>query len=111
MTIKYISFDDQEFDVKAECLAYERRLKKLLLSVKFYKGRTRMKYTTVEEFYECYNTATRCIFPSLEAKREVQGYYGFCAINKKGCHEDSDNKCLKYRANDEEGSWQQDEEA
>ena len=83
MTIKYVSFDDQEFDTKAECLAYEKRLKKLILSAKFYKGRTRMKYKTVEEFYECYNEATRCIFPSLEAKREIQIHYGFCAIKKE----------------------------
>lgn len=110
MTIKYVSFDDREFDTKAECLAYEKRTKALLLSVKFYKGRTRMKYTTVEEFYECYNTATRCIFPSLEAKQEVCGYYGFCAIKKNGRDADSDSKCLKYRANDEEGAWQEDEE-
>jgi hypothetical protein len=110
MTVKYVSFDDREFDTKAECLAYEKRTKALLLSVKFYKGRTRMKYTTVEEFYNCYNEATRCIFPSLEAKREVCGHYGFCAIKKNGRHEDSDSKCLRYRANDEEGSWQEDEE-
>lgn len=110
MTIKYISFDEKEFDTKAECLAYEKRVKKLLLSVKFYKGRTRMKYTTVEEFEKCYNEATRCIFPSLEVKREVYGYYGFCAIKKNGRDEDSDSKCLKYRANDEEGCWQEDEE-
>jgi hypothetical protein len=110
MTIKYISFDDKEFDTKAECLAYEKRTKALLLSVKFYKGRTRMKYTTVEEFYECYNTATRCIFPSLEAKQEVCSYYGFCAIKKDGWHADMNNKCLKYRVNHEEGAWQEDEE-
>ena len=110
MTIKYISFDGQEFDTKAECLACEKRRKKLLLSVKFYKGRTRMKYTTVEEFEKCYNEATRCIFPSLDVKREVFGYYGFCAIKKDGWFEDSNSKCLKYRANDEKGVWQQDEE-
>lgn len=110
MTIKYISFDDQEFDTKAECLMYERRLKSLLLSVKFYNGRTRMKYATVEEFENCYNQATRCIFPSLEAKREVRGYYGFCAVDKRGSFEDSDSNCLKYRSNDEIGAWQQDEE-
>lgn len=110
MTIKYISFDYREFDTKAECLAYEKRLKKLLLSVKFYKGRTRMKYTTVEEFDKCYNEATRCVFPSLEVKREVCGYYGFCAINKDGWSEDMDSECLKYRANNEKSSWQQDEE-
>ena len=110
MTIKYISFDGEEFDTKAECLAHEKRLKKLLLSVKFYKGRTRMKYTTVEEFENCFNEATRCIFPSLESKQEVCGYYGFCAIDKRGSHEDYGDKCLKYRANDEMGAWQQDEE-
>lgn len=109
MTIKYISFDDQEFDTKAECLAYEKRIKKLLLSAKFYKGRSRMKYTTVKEFYDCYNNATRCIFPSLEIKREVQGYYGFCAIKKDGWCEHSDSECLKYRINVEEGAWQQDD--
>ena len=110
MTIKYISFDEKEFDTKAECLAYEKQLKKLLLSVKFYKGRTRMKYTTDEEFYDCYNEATRCIFPSLEVKREVCGYYGFCAIKKDGWSEHRDSKCLKYRVNEERSSWQQDEE-
>ena len=110
MTIKYISFDDQEFDTKAECLAYEKRLKKLLLSVKFYKGRTRMRYTTVEEFYDCYNEATRCVFPSLEVKREVCGYYGFCAIKKDGWTADVYNECLKHSANIERCSWQEDEE-
>jgi hypothetical protein len=110
MTIKYISFDEKEFDTKAECLAYEKQLKKLLLSVKFYKGRTRMKYTTDEEFYYCYNEATRCIFPSLEVKREVCGYYGFCAIKKDGWSADMNNECLKYRANAKESSWQEDEE-
>ena len=110
MIIKYISFDDKEFDTKAECLAYEKRTKALRLSVKFYKGRTRMKYTTVEEFYNCYDEATRCIFPSLEAKQEVCGYYGFCAIKKNGRDADMHSKCLKYRANDEEGCWQEDEE-
>lgn len=110
MTIKYVSFDDREFDTKVECLAYEKRTKALLLSVKFYKGRTRMKYTTVEEFYDCYNEATRCIFPSLEVKREVCGYYGFCAIKKDGWCADMSNKCLKYRVNAKENSWQEDEE-
>jgi hypothetical protein len=110
MTIKYISFDDKEFDTKAECLAYEKRTKELLLSVKFYKGRTRMKYSTVEEFEKCYNEATRCIFPSLEVKREVCGYYGFCAIKKDGWTADMDNECLKYKANIERCSWQEDEE-
>lgn len=111
MTIKYISFDDQEFDAKAECLAYEKRTKELLLSVKFYKGRNRMKYATDEEFYDCYNEATRCIFPSLEVKREVCSYYGFCAIKKDVWSEHSDSECLKYRINEKESSWQQDEEA
>ena len=110
MTIKYISFDEKEFDTKVECLAYEKRLKKLLLSVKFYKGRARMKYTTVEEFDTCYDEATRCIFPSLEVKREVCGYYGFCAIKKDGWNADMNNKCLKYRVNAKEDSWQEDEE-
>lgn len=46
MTIKYISFDEQMFDTKAECLAYEKWRKNLLLSVKFYKGRVRtVSYT------------------------------------------------------------------
>lgn len=112
MTIqtKYISFDDREFDTKAECLAYEKRLKKLFLLVKFYKGRTRMKFSSIEEFDKCYNEATRCIFPSLEVKQEVCSYYGFCAIKKDGWSEPRDSKCLKYRANEKESSWQQDEE-
>lgn len=110
MTIKYISFDEQTFDTKAECLAYEKWRKNLLLSVKFYKGRVRMKYTTVEEFDKCYNEATRCIFPSLEVKREVRSYYGFCAIKKDGWSEPMDSECLKYRINEKKSIWQQDEE-
>lgn len=109
MTIRYISFDGEEFGTKSECIAHEKRLKKLLLSVKFYNGRTRMEYTTTEEFYDCYNTATRCVFPSLEVKREVSSYYGFCAVDKRGIYENHEDKCLKYRANSKMSSWQQDE--
>lgn len=112
MTVKYISFDGKEFGSESDCLVYEARVKQLLLSIKFYDGRKRMKLNSVNGLDNCYNNATRCIFPSIEAKQEMQRCFGFCALTKEGELEPYDDcKCLKYRVNVTKLCWEQDEEA
>lgn len=111
MTVKYISFDLIEFDSESDCLDYEAKRKNLLLSIKFYKGKNRMKLDSLDDLYKMYNNATRCIFPSIEAKREMQRCVGFCALTKESELEPYDDcKHLKYRVNETKLCWEQDEE-
>lgn len=63
----------------------------------------------LEDIEDCYNNATRCIFPSIEAKRELQSYYGFCAVDKRGKLEPCDKQHLKYRVNTSKLCWEQDD--
>lgn len=111
MTVKYISSDGKEFSSESDCLAYEGQTKNLLLSIKFYDGRKRIKLNSVDNLEKCYDNATRCIFPSIEAKREMRRYVGFCARTKEGELESYDDcKHLKYRVNASKLCWEQDEE-
>lgn len=55
MTVKYIGFDSKEFDSENDCLAYETRVKQLLLSTKFYtrlNGSTRRWKNEIDAKYK-----------------------------------------------------------